>query len=165
MAVEILSYDNDKYVQVRLPSGDERSIKRGYIYADSALSRRIAGINWHILGGGCRKDFHPRQRKTTFFVDDSDFGVSGRRNFKNKIDAVRFAVRRAKNTGLDVDVFVTRTTKGYYKYSGPTIHCTADGLAFEFKSRTSGASFLRGFGKVPRQAAERQRSVKTKDLS
>jgi len=151
--VELLRYDNDKYVKVRLPSGEEEDLKSGYIYADAKLTRRIADVNWFILGGGKRRDYKPRTSHTYY-----DVAVSGKRlKFDSKDRAVRAVMRLAKSLNEEIEIWSVSRRQTSFSMGEVTIACSPDGTAMQHDHHQKMAKFRRGFGKlkgpVPRTKA------------
>lgn len=152
--VEILSYDNNKYAEVKLPSGEVESVKRGYIYADAQLTRRIAEPNWFILGGGSRKDYHKRHRKTiyNFFHPDEDLSA---RIFATKKAAVASAMQVAKLLDMEVQVSVDEYNKNSSVFGHRFLICTPEGHVLQYRNKGNRRgllqpSYMRGYGKIMR---------------
>ena len=148
LKIDILEYDNDKYVTVRKPDGTVENIKRGYIRQDAAMKKDIAKVNWFIHGGGARKDFKARVRSTRYAVF---FGKDDRREFTNKAGAVAFGCAQALRRGQTVEVCSTFSSGRIYSIGFRSIDCTADGLAVQYggrnRKRAEQPKFLRGYGR------------------
>lgn len=154
--VDILAYDNNKYAEVRLPSGEVTEIKTGYIYRDEAMTRFLREIDWFVLGGGNRKNYRPRGRKTKFTVYPPDTAKEEQaRYFASRALSVAFAVRMAKRLGEEVEVW--RSTQSKYCYSSGTqfIHCDKHGNAVKFNQTGKRCrrdflqgNYMRGYGKL-----------------
>ncbi len=92
--VLLVSYDNDKYVQVRfIEDQEDRVLKAGYLHPDEACKRYFSRIEMFLLGGGDRKFFRPRKRRTTWARDQS---VASFHEFDCIDDAKRWALSIAK---------------------------------------------------------------------
>ena len=142
--IEILSYDNNKYVKVRLPSGEETEIKRGYIYRDEKLTRRIPAINWHILGGGKRMNYRPRKSLTRW-----DVQVNGKRiKFATKREAVEFTMPHAKALGENLEIWSVVERNHFWGMGDIVITCTPNGHAYQHQQRNRIQKYMRGYGKV-----------------
>lgn len=146
--IEILEFDNNKYVTVRKPDGAIEEIKAGYIWRDPAMTRRIPEVDWYIHGGGCRKNFHPRVRKTTYTVYFQHESWDG---IPSKAKAVAFASHTAKRICELVHVSESRKSGSGSKFGFLTIDCTAEGFAVQYggknRARASAPKFLRGYGR------------------
>lgn len=144
--IEILSYDNNKYVEVRKPDGSIESIKRGYIRRDAKMTRDIPEINWFVYCGGDRKNFHKRKRKTTFLVMAPD---EPNHVFSKKAKSISYAIAAAKRLGQTVTVLGCRVSKGHSCYGFCSIECGSDGLAFQYgegrRSRANTPKSVRGY--------------------
>jgi len=159
LPVEILSYDGNKYVEVRLPDGTVEEIKRGYICADEAMTRAIPAINWHILEGGTRRSYRPRVKLTTYYVRiPRDKREGDRPEFKTKAEAVAFGVRAAKLYGEEIEVWCEFKSKWRFSSGSRFVVCCPSGAAVQFsmegrRRHTEGGermlqgNYMRGYGK------------------
>lgn len=153
--VDILSYDGDKYATVRLPSGKVDVVKKGYLCADAAMSRPIAAINWHILAGGKREDYRPRVRSSRHVVRLSRDRHPGKLpSFKNKADAVAYAVRAAQQFGEEIQVWLDKHTKRGFSSGLQFVVCYPSGHAVQYNMEGSrrrrgwlSGNYMRGYGK------------------
>lgn len=151
--VDILSYDNNKYVQVQLPGGDTVEVKRGYLFANAELSRPIPQVNWFIHGGGSRRNYRPHVRHTSYLLWAT--GAQGVVRFSCKSRAVACAIALAAARQEVVPVVARRSTESRGRcsstYGGTRIECFPNGVAMQHsgRSRVRGPKYLRGFGKVP----------------
>jgi hypothetical protein len=144
MPIEILSYDNNKYVRIRKPSGEEDEIKRGYIYADEKFTRRIPEINWFILGGGKRMNYRPRKSATVW-----DASVDGKRlKFDTKKKAVAVTTALAKARNEEIEIWCIFEGNHSWSQGFPIITCTDRGQAYQHDNRKRIQKYLRGYGKI-----------------
>ena len=149
--VTLLSFDNNKYVHIQKADGNRDTIKRSYVYADAALTRKIPEINWHILGGGQRKAYRPRVRATTFEV----WVGTSRSTFSSKRGAVAFASRIARESGQHILVSSTLREEGpcrvWVQSEITYIECQPGGFAVQLsRSSVQGRmhKYLRGYGRL-----------------
>jgi hypothetical protein len=159
--VTVLSYDNNKYAKVQLPSGLIDEIKTGYIYADLAMTRQIAEINWHILGGGKRNTYRARVSHSEFCVY-SENKARDINKLRSKRQAVTVATRLARALGHPVEVSATVSKGRSMTWGHLTVTCYPDGQAVQYKSSRRNqdgfiiGSYLRGFGKIVRTRTRRR---------
>lgn len=152
--VTLLSYDNNKLAHVRFEDGREDHIKAGYLRADAGLTRPIAAIHWHMLGGGNRRAFKRRQRKTTYRLYVSDpLETQGynfeERVFSSKAQALQVALRHARELQSDISVCASTVCRQSAYFNHREVLCRPDGLAYVVPGRAnSAAKYLRGYGKV-----------------
>lgn len=145
----IIGYDNDKYVEIAKPNGAFEKIKRGYVWRDALMTRRIPGVDWFVHGGGDRRDFSQRRRKTMYSVD----GVEpvGRRDFTSKSKAINYASAAAVRTGQVVNVWGSRKSALTYESGFVNIDCTPAGFAVQYgsgrRSRAKAPKYLYGYGR------------------
>jgi hypothetical protein len=161
LPITIVSYDNNKYVTILKPNGVEDEIKRGYIYANKELTKRLAKVDWHIHGGGTRKSFRPYTRRTDYDVYVTD---NTRRAFKTKASAIRHAVHLARKTGAIIEVRGNQYSDKKISIGCLDVSCSPNGDAVQYghnnRRRGRQPKWLRGYGKVPRavkQCASRDR--------
>jgi len=159
LAVDILSYDGNKYVKVRLPDGTVEEIKRGYIFADTEMTRPIPAINWHILEVGMRRNYRPREKSTSYYVRIPRDKASGDLpEFKTKAEAVAFGVRAAKLYGEEIEVRRELKTKWRFSSGSQFVVCYPSGDAIQYnmdgtRRYTEGGekllqgNYMRGYGK------------------
>ena len=154
--IEILSYDNNKYAEVRLPSGEETEIKTGYIYADEALTRHFKEVDWFVLGGGKRQNFRPRLRERRHFVRVPRNGQPYKKEpeYQSKAKAVLHGLRLAKELNEDIEVWTELRTKYSWSSGVQFVVCTPYGHAIQYKMegrrRRRGflqGNYMRGHGK------------------
>ncbi len=152
-AVQLLSYDNNKYARVRFEDGREEDIKAGYIKADAQMSRPVAEVHWHVLGGGSRRSFKQRSRKTTYQLyqldphDHEGLPFDGL-TYETRAGAVFMALRFAAEYQTGVSVFTSTVTKRSSSFNHEEIVCEPNGQAYVRPTRKGQApKFLRGYGK------------------
>jgi hypothetical protein len=149
--VRIVKYDNNKYVDVLKPDGTPDQIKRGYIFADVAMSRPIAEVNWFIHGGGRRKHYKPHVRRTRHLVIVQ--GKNWRHEFKAKADALRFASLSAVRSEVEVELIIAHVSESPSKFEEKTfavVICFPSGNAVQegaSDDRRTAMKYLRGYGK------------------
>jgi hypothetical protein len=144
MPIEILSYDNNKYVRIRKSTGEEDEIKRGYIYADEKLTRRIPQINWFILGGGKRLNYRPRKSLTVW-----DVSVDGKRlKFSTKKEALRVTSALAIARNEELEIWGIYEDNRSWSHGEPILTCMPTGLIYQQGSRKRDAKYQRGYGKI-----------------
>jgi len=152
--VTILSYDNNKRVQVRKPDGAEDTLLRGYVMADPELKRPISAVNWHIHGGGTRKTYRGRRKQKQTYSLNRISG--GQAQFRSKARAVAEGVAQAMALGqvisVNSDVLSLRRS-GMRRIGWANIECCPDGTAVQHGSRARRPGSvmpkrLRGYGKL-----------------
>lgn len=168
VAVEILSYDNNKYATVKKPDGEVVEIKTGYIYRDAALTRRLRDVDWFVLGGGNRKNFRPRVSETNYRVfGKSDDPRGEERRFKSRAKAIAYAVAMAKRQGYEVEVYTTTQRQNTWRSGGLSFVCYETGQVAKYNNdrhaldKATGKHYLvptymRGYGKAPSSPAHRR---------
>lgn len=151
--VTLLSYDNNKYAHVRFDDGREEQIKTGYIWADPQKTRRIAEVHWHVLGGGSRRTFKRRQRKTTYRLYVLGHYGPEQYEFEDQVfdtqaGAVGVALRNAREIHAEIGVCASTVTRLSSSFNHKEIVCRPDGLAYLFPRRNNAqVKYLRGCGK------------------
>lgn len=149
--VQVLSFDGNKYAQVRHADGREESVKAGYVYADSTTRRHLNDLQWHVLAGGQRHTYKRRLRKTTYRLAGTDVNNHEGMYFEEveydtKAAAVRAAAVAAAAHDEEVLVLATVRTHNSTSFNCREIVVTPQGLAFELR-RHLHQKYLRGYGK------------------
>lgn len=147
LPVQILSFDNNKYAKIKKPDGSIDEVKAGYIWADAAMTRRVRLVDWHVLGGGSRKTFQKRQRRTTYYVYFEDEPV---RRYSSKASALKVASVLATRVRTGDGVAVTSEQVFRLGNNVCYFDCFASGLVLQSKGPKQPVKYLRGYGKVPR---------------
>lgn len=159
--VTITNYDGDKYCDIIRANGDKESIKRGYIARNPEMTKWFAGIYRHLQEGKKKIHYKPYDRKVKYviFVPKSEGGWTTT-EFKNKIDALKYALRLAKTTNEKIEIHKDYTFQNKSGYYGTNIHtlidCYPDGDCTQWygdvrRKRGSFVKYLRGYGKINRQ--------------
>jgi hypothetical protein len=111
--VEILSYDNNKYAKVRhLVDGHVVEVKTGYIFKNPVLTKNFPIFTWYLLGGGKRKNWRPREKKTTWVFYGGPNSCQNANRFDTLQKALRAALVHAKRIKNGVAVTQDRYQRG-----------------------------------------------------
>lgn len=154
IAVTILKYDNNKYAIVVKPDGSITEIKTGYIYANKELTSCLSKLDWFIHGGGDRRDYCARIRKSTYVVFRDDMNTV----CTNKRDALKLGSRLAKsyNRPVDISKNVVRGSSFStgFSFGAISFECFPSGNIVQYgsgsRNRGRWGKYLRGYGKVKR---------------
>jgi hypothetical protein len=138
-AIELLSYDNNKYARVRyLENNQELEVKAGYIFKDDRLSKRFKRVYWYLLGGGDRKRYRPREKKTQWWIMLPESHPFSKHRFGTLQKALRVALAHARHTNALVTVYEdthTCNSSGRAYVGWTTINVHPDGQCFKYRSR------------------------------
>ena len=152
--IQILSYDGDKYYNVKCEDGSIKAVKRGYITKDIDGTKFFNRKFWFILSGGDSRKFKPKSTKTEYRIctdkyDDYIFG--------NKQEAIRIGISEAERLGEEVFIFDNRTIENNYCYRSSSgslqLYVNQHGQAYQYsvghsrRYQSNYIKYLKGFGK------------------
>lgn len=168
--ITLLSYDDDKYVDILRSNGEKTSIKRGYCFKNPSKYTKDEGEKygswkpkpqffskyvWWKLQDKRKEDFVARKKDwcSKYYCEE--------KKFKTRKEAIKYAIKQAKSSGKGINE-VGKQNEVYY------FECHSDGnvIIYDRSKRSlrhkglTKPKWARGYGKLKYQGKRHGRKSK-----